>query len=177
MLHNSLYFTIKTTRETSISTEIISCFRAFFDNLHKQNYKTEYLILTISLDSLLFVLDSAAGLGCKVIEHAVYAFHFFGDAVYQMLHEFKGNVFHCGGHSVSSVDCTDDDNPLKGSFTVLYSCGFKIRNYGKVLPYLPSRPFFANSSRRMASDSRTASSLSLVMAPGHLTPRPGPGKG
>ena len=42
---------------------------------------------------------------------------------------------------------------------------------------LPSRPFFANSSRRMASDSRTASSLSLVMAPRQRTPRPGPGKG
>ena len=39
----------------------------------------------------------------------------------------------------------------------------------------PSRPFFANSSLRIASDSRTASSLSLVIAPGHLTPSPGPG--
>ena len=42
---------------------------------------------------------------------------------------------------------------------------------------LPSRPFFANSSRRIASDSRTASKRSLVIAPRHLTPRPGPGKG
>ena len=42
---------------------------------------------------------------------------------------------------------------------------------------LPSRPALANSSRRMASDSLTASSLSRVMAPVHLTPRPGPGKG
>ena len=34
-----------------------------------------------------------------------------------------------------------------------------------------------NSSRRIASDSRTASSLSRVIAPGQRTPRPGPGKG
>ena len=42
---------------------------------------------------------------------------------------------------------------------------------------LPSRPFFANYSLRIASDSRTASSLSLVMAPGQRTQSPGPGKG
>ena len=42
---------------------------------------------------------------------------------------------------------------------------------------LPSRPAFANSSRRMASDSRTASRRSRVMAPGQRTPRPGPGNG
>ena len=40
-----------------------------------------------------------------------------------------------------------------------------------------SSPALANSSLRMASDSRTASSLSRVMAPRHLTPSPGPGKG
>ena len=42
---------------------------------------------------------------------------------------------------------------------------------------LPSSPFFENSSLRMASDSLTASSLSLVIAPVQRTPRPGPGNG
>ena len=40
-----------------------------------------------------------------------------------------------------------------------------------------SRPAFSNSSRRMASDSRTASRRSRVIAPRQRTPRPGPGKG
>ena len=38
-----------------------------------------------------------------------------------------------------------------------------------------SNPAFANSSLSIASDSRTASNLSFVIAPRHLTPRPGPG--
>ena len=41
----------------------------------------------------------------------------------------------------------------------------------------PSKPFLANSSLNIASDSRTASNLSLVIAPKHLTPKPGPGNG
>ena len=38
-------------------------------------------------------------------------------------------------------------------------------------------PFFSNSSRRIASDSRTASKRSRVIAPGQRTPSPGPGNG
>lgn len=41
----------------------------------------------------------------------------------------------------------------------------------------PSRPAFANSSRKIASDSRTASRRSRVIAPKQRTPRPGPGNG
>ena len=51
---------------------------------------------------------------------------------------------------------------------------------GTIVKYchtLPSRPFLANSSRNIASDSLTASRRSLVIAPKHLTPRPGPGNG
>ena len=36
---------------------------------------------------------------------------------------------------------------------------------------------YTSSSRKMASDSRTASRRSRVMAPRQRTPRPGPGKG
>ena len=36
-------------------------------------------------------------------------------------------------------------------------------------------PALANSSRKIASASRTASRRSLVIAPRHLTPSPGPG--
>ena len=42
---------------------------------------------------------------------------------------------------------------------------------------LPCKPAVANSSRRIASLSRTASSRSRVIAPTQRTPRPGPGKG
>ena len=60
------------------------------------------------------------------------------------------------------------------SFTpTLFRSGMAVK-YCHTLPY---RPFFANSSLKMASDSRTASSLSLVIAPKQRTPRPGPGKG
>ena len=40
-----------------------------------------------------------------------------------------------------------------------------------------SNPLFENSSLNIASDSLTASNLSLVIAPGHLTASPGPGNG
>ena len=71
---------------------------------------------------------------------------------------------------------------------ILDKLGIRITGFGatvfmvvgtaiKYCQTLPARPFLSNSSRKMASASRSASSLSLVIAPRHLTPRPGPGKG
>ena len=40
-----------------------------------------------------------------------------------------------------------------------------------------SNPAIWNSSRKIASDSRTASKRSRVIAPRQRTPKPGPGKG
>ena len=51
---------------------------------------------------------------------------------------------------------------------------------GTIVKYcqtFPSKPALANSSRRMASDSRTASKRSRVIAPKQRTPNPGPGNG
>ena len=55
-----------------------------------------------------------------------------------------------------------------------------VRMSGTMVKYcqtFASMPDFANSSRRMASDSRTAARRSRVIAPMHRTPRPGPGNG
>ena len=54
---------------------------------------------------------------------------------------------------------------VKGGTTVKYCHTF------------PYNPAFANSSLKIASDSRTASSLSRVIAPTQRTPSPGPGNG
>ena len=59
------------------------------------------------------------------------------------------------------------------SVPVLVTGGTTVKYCQTVL----SRPSRANSSRRMASLSRTASRRSRVMAPRQRTPRPGPGNG
>ena len=61
------------------------------------------------------------------------------------------------------------EEPYKHYFTEKVSYSLYIRYEIKF--------FFSNSSRRIASDSRTASKRSRVIAPGQRTPSPGPGNG
>lgn len=96
------------------------------------------------------------------------------DALGDALQQCEGDILHGCGHGVYGVDCAKDNRVGKRARIVAYAHGLEIRHYGKVLPNLAFKAVFANSSRRIASDSRTASSRSRVMAPRQRTPRPGP---
>ena len=64
-------------------------------------------------------------------------------------------------------------NPTFHRYIKPFASGTTVKN----CQTFPTRPALANSSRRIASDSRSAASLSRVIAPVQRTPRPGPGKG
>lgn len=125
----------------------------------------------------LFPLNGAAWLRCQIIAHSVYPFNLIQDSIGNLVKHRPVDVFNRCSHRVHSVDRTNNDWIFVASCALLYAYRFKIRHRGKILPYLPSSPFFANSSRTIASDSRTASRRSLVIAPRQRTPSPGPGNG
>ena len=98
----------------------------------------------------LFPLDGAGWFWSEVVEHAVYAFYFGGDACGDVLQEVEWHVFDGSGHGVDGVYGADDDTPFIGTLVVTYANALEVRNRGEVLPYLAFKAvlceFFAKNS-------------------------------
>ena len=75
-------------------------------------------------------------------------------------------------HCVDGIDGAENYGILEASGIISDTDGFKVWHDGEVLPYFFYPVLLFKFFPRMASDSRTASKRSLVIAPKHLTPSP-----
>ena len=87
----------------------------------------------------LFPLDGADGLGGQVVEDAVDALNFVGDALGDVLQQLEGDVLHGGGHSVGGVDGADDGGPCIVALAVSDADGLHVGHGDKVLPDLAGK--------------------------------------
>ena len=132
--------------------------------------------LFVNLGFRLFPLNCCTRLRTHIITNSIDILHFVQNTICNLLKNCPVNLLNRSGHCVNCIDCTDNNRIFIAALIVFHTDRFKIRNDGEILPYFFIKTC-ANSSRRIASDSRTASRRSLVIAPRHLTPRPGPGNG
>ena len=96
--------------------------------------------------------------------------------------KIRSLILNSNGYGISSTLAVTASIELMALITTIYSKVLLLSlipvdlNGGTTVKYcqtLPSNFARANSSLKMASLSLTTSNLSLVIAPGHLTPRPG----
>ena len=81
-------------------------------------------------------LNSADGLGSKVIKNAVDAFYFVGDPVSDLVQDLVGDLLDGGGHGILGIHSTDDGGPAFVAALVLYADTLDIGHGDEVLPYL-----------------------------------------
>ena len=103
---------------------------------HCHHNKSRNNVFTPFLNGFIsFPLYSGTGLGSEVIEHAVDVFDLCGNALGDVLEQFKRHVFDRGCHGVGRVDGADDDRIGECALAVLHADRPEIRYSGKVLPH------------------------------------------
>ena len=81
----------------------------------------------------LFPLDGARGFAGDVVDYAVDAGDFGGDAPGDVLQKGEGHILHGGGHGVPGVDGPDDHRPVVGALVVLHAGGLEIGYHGEII--------------------------------------------
>ena len=84
---------------------------------------------------LLFPLNGAGRLGCKIVKYAVDAFYFVNDSVRDLMENCIGDLFDGSSHSVLGVDGADDCGPTFVTAFFFYANALDIGNGNEVLPY------------------------------------------
>ena len=85
----------------------------------------------------LLPLNGPGGLGGEVVEDAVDAFDFGGNAAEDAVEKVIGDGLDGGGHGVGGVDGPDDGAPFIHTLAILDAHAFQIGHGGKILPDLP----------------------------------------
>lgn len=126
---------------------------------------------------ILFPLNGRIGLRRHVITNTVYILHLLENTVGN-LHQYRPLYrLNSSSHGIHRINGTDNDRPVKRTGIITYTYRLEIGYNSEILPYFLIQTANRNSSCKIASDSRTASKRSRVIAPRQRTPNPGPGKG
>lgn len=84
----------------------------------------------------LFKFNRSRRLRRTIITNPVHILHLSQYPVRYPLQHLPVHFLHTGGHCINRINRTDNHHILKASRMVLHPNRFKIRNYGKILPYL-----------------------------------------